>query len=189
MLQECKFNWCLTAVWITRKLVDSRLHQQNISILRWFKNISRDLTKMGGTIVWFTTDVSTAVKVQSSFPWKKWEVGFRCAIRSYIPREGGGGAHFTYSSNTTPHPQGIYTIQRGSFKTFADFEILWVFAKFFSGYGVLWWHQQAIHKSFFPIFRQFTKVFSRESFPLYGNLLPRQPHCWREVWATFSYVF
>ena len=35
-------------------------------------------------------------KCKSSFPWKKWEVGFRCAIRSYIPREavGGGGAFY-----------------------------------------------------------------------------------------------
>ena len=29
---------------------------------------------------------------------------------------GGGGEHFTYSSNTTPHPQGIYTIQQETFK-------------------------------------------------------------------------
>ena len=33
-------------------------------------------------------------KCKISFPWKKWEVGFRCAIRSYIPREVGGGAFY-----------------------------------------------------------------------------------------------
>ena len=41
--------------------------------------------------------------MQSSFPWKKWEVGFRCAIRSYIPREGwGGGGTILHIALTLP---------------------------------------------------------------------------------------
>ena len=39
------------------------------------------------------------------------------------------------------------------------------------GYGVLWWHQQGIRESFLIrnlILDHFKKVFSHESFPLYG---------------------
>ena len=62
-------------------------------------------------------------------------------------------------------------------KTFANFTVLWLFAKVFSakfgGMASLAWHKRAIHESF-PrknrTFHQFMKVFSLESFPLYGKL-------------------
>ena len=62
-------------------------------------------------------------------------------------------------------------------KTFANFTVLWLYTKVFTAkFGA--WHRLAqqkrpIHESFLHekrIFHQFTKVFSLESFPLYGNL-------------------
>ena len=60
-------------------------------------------------------------------------------------------------------------------KTFANFEVLWLFG----GHGVFWkfleawaplaWQKQAICESFlreYRIFHQFAEVFSLESFPL-----------------------
>ena len=62
-------------------------------------------------------------------------------------------------------------------KTFTNFTVLWLFAKVFSAkFGArhpLAQQNQAIGKSFLcenQIFHQFTKVFSLESFPLYGIL-------------------
>ena len=53
-------------------------------------------------------------------------------------------------------------------KTFADFAVLWLFAKIlsakFGGVSILARHENRI-------FYQFAKVFSLESFPLYGMLL------------------
>ena len=60
-------------------------------------------------------------------------------------------------------------------KTFADFAVLWLFAKVFSakfgGMASVVQHRWAICESLLyenHIFHQFTKVFSLESFPLYG---------------------
>ena len=61
-------------------------------------------------------------------------------------------------------------------KTFANFAVLWLFAKVFStkfgGVAPLALQKRATCESFLHenrIFHQFAKVFSLESFPLYGN--------------------
>ena len=74
-------------------------------------------------------------------------------------------------------------------KTFADFRVLWLFAKVFStkfgGMLSLVWHKQAIREN--CIFHQFAKVFSLESFQLYGIILYPDPWlCWCELRCHFN---
>ena len=59
-------------------------------------------------------------------------------------------------------------------KTFANFVVLWLFTKVFSGKfgGVASFcmAKESNLRKFFRIFNQFAKVFSLESFPLYSIL-------------------
>ena len=106
-------------------------------------------------------------KCKSSFPWKKWEFGFRCVIRSYIPREAGGGGSILHIALTLPPPARDIYHTAGNFQKRKLLRIsrLCGYARNFSP-----------DMAFFSgTSKQFAKVFSRESFPLYGKLLPRQP--------------
>ena len=69
----------------------------------------------------------------------------------------------------------LYSGKLSREKTFANFAVLWLFAKVFfakfGGVAPLVLQKRAIHESFLRenrIFHQFAKVFSLESFPLYG---------------------
>ena len=73
----------------------------------------------------------------------------------------------------------LYSGKLSREKTFANFVVLWLLAKVFSVKFGAWHslarHKQAIHESFLcenRIFFQSAKVFSLESFPLYGNSCP-----------------
>jgi len=66
----------------------------------------------------------------------------------------------------------VYRIAENSReKTFANFAVLWLYAKVFSvKFGA--WHPLALQKRAIRenhYFHQFAKVFSLESFPLYGS--------------------
>ena len=70
----------------------------------------------------------------------------------------------------------LYSRKLSREKNFTNFVVLWLFTKVFSAKFGAWrslaQQKQAISESFFRknrIFRQFTKVFSLESFPLYGT--------------------
>ena len=57
-------------------------------------------------------------------------------------------------------------------KTFANFTVLWLFAKVFSAKFGTWCplarDKRAIHESFYCVFLPIHESFSLESFPLYG---------------------
>ena len=62
----------------------------------------------------------------------------------------------------------LYSWELSREKTFVDFKVLWLFAKFFYVKFSATSEQSA--QVFSAKIHQFAKVFSRESFPLYGML-------------------
>ena len=72
-------------------------------------------------------------------------------------------------------PTQLHVLYSGKLSREKTFAVLWLYAKVFSAKFGVWrplaLQKQAIRESFLRGNRQFVKVFSLESFPLYGICL------------------